>query len=181
MKNYIKHHINVILLALRVIIVGAGAVVLYSFGSAALFIINNDPAQIKQQFSGTFTPLVEQSYHNNVWYASIFVILFGILLIYLIFGIVRFYKCLLRIEKGKMFYSTQGEDFRKAGSAIIIFAKLKYLLFCTMGGVVYFQITIFFTELLPFLGVYLIGKLILLMSYMAEKGEFIQEENELTI
>lgn len=175
------HHINVIIIALRVVIVGAGAVALYSFGSAAVFIINNDPAQIKQQFSGTFTPLVRQSYHNNVWFASIFATLLGILLIYLISGIVKFYKCLLRIEKGKMFYSTQGEDFRKAGSAIIIFAKLKYLLFCSMGAIAYFQITIFFTELLPFLGVYLIGKLILLMSYMAEKGEFIKEENELTI
>ena len=181
MKNYIRHHINVIIIALRVVIVWAGAVALYSFGTAAVFIIENDPLLVKEEFSGIFTPFVARSYHNNVWLASIFSILFGFLVIYLIRGIVRFYKCLLRIEKGKMFYNTQGEDFRKAGSAIIIFAKLKYLLFCAMGALAYFQFTIFFTELLPFIGVYLIGKLILLMSYMAEKGEFIQEENELTI
>lgn len=174
------HHINVIIIALRVVIFVSATMALFNFRMAYKFISEQNPKHIKNYFTEFFS-LDSQLNHNNIWLASTFAILFGLLLTYLIYGAVWFYKCLLRIEKGKMFYSTQGEDFKKAGAAIIIFAKLKYLLVCAMGLVVYFELDVLFTQLLPFLGIYLIGKLILLMSYMAEKGEFIKEENELTI
>lgn len=80
-----------------------------------------------------------------------------------------------------MFYHTQGDELRKAGAAVIIFAKSKYLLLVTMGTMVYVDLAIFFTEIPAFLALYLSGKFILLMSYMAEKGEYIKEEVDLTI
>lgn len=177
-----KHHINIIILALRFAIAAAGFMALFQLGAAFVFLTQNEPDTVKDFFGDYFTPLASNMpYRNNEWFGGAFCIIYAGLLIYAIIGTIRFYKCLLRIEKGKMFYSTQGHEFCKAGAAIIIFAKCRYLLFCTMGSTVYFDLTIFFRELPSFLAIYLVGKLILLMSYMAEKGEFIQEENELTI
>ena len=180
MKNYIMHHINIIIIALRVLIAVAGLMAIFNIGSGILLLIENDPEAARNFLDDTFTI---PSYHikEEILFAGAFAILYGILLIYLIYGIIRFYKCLLRIERGKMFYNEQSEDFRKAGAAVIIFAKAKYLLFSSVGLLLYFDIPVFFKQMLPFLGVYLTGKLLLVMAYMAEKGEFIQEENELTI
>ncbi len=180
MKNYIMHHINIIIIALRVLVAVVSAMVIFNIAGGIILLIQNDPEAARDFVNETFT-VPSYRIREDVWFASAFSILYGMLLIYLIYGIIRFYKCLLKIEKGKMFYNEQGEDFRKAGSAVIIFAKAKYLLFCIIGVIVYFDIPVFFKQMLPFLGVYLIGKLLLLMSYIAEKGEFIQEENELTI
>lgn len=177
-----KHHLNIIILALRAAIVFATGMVLYYLGTAYRLVTENDPVLLKDFFAAYFTPMAKNVIDgNSIALGTAFCIIYGGLLIYAIVGITRFYRCLLRIEKGKMFYHTQANQFRRAGATIIIFAKAKYLLFITMGGVLYFDLKIFFTEIPAFLTVYLIGKFILLMSHMAKKGEYIQEENELTI
>ncbi|MDV6167548.1 DUF2975 domain-containing protein [Flavobacterium sp. DG1-102-2] len=177
-----KHHLNIIILALRAAITFATGMVLYYFGTAYRLITQNDPALLKGIFANYFTPLYHNTIDGNrIWLGTAFCIAYGLLLIYIIIGITCFYRCLLRIEKGKMFYHTQGNQFRRAGSTFIIFAKVKYVLFVATGTLLYFDVKIFFTEIPAFLALYLIGKLILVMSHMAEKGEFIKEENELTI
>lgn len=180
MKKYIMHHINVIITALRILLAVAAIIAVLNIGMGLFALIKNDHGVARSFLAQTFK-VPDFTINEEVGVAATFGVLYGALLFYLIYGIKHFYRCLVKIKSGKMFYNDQGEDFRKAGASIIIFAKTKYLLYCCIGTVVFFDITMFFKQILPFLGVYLAGKLFYLMAYMAEKGEFIQEENELTI
>lgn len=176
-----KHHLNIIILALRLLIAATAISAFYQAGMAVLFLVQDNPEMVKDFFSDYFTPLAKNMpYFNNKWYGSAFCLLYSGLLIYVTLGIRRLYKCLKKIKKGQLFYNTQGEELRKVGSTVIIFAKSEYLLFCIMAGL-YFDLTVFFWQLPSFLAIYLMGKFILLLSHMAEKGEYIQQENELTI
>ncbi|PZR23835.1 MAG: hypothetical protein DI539_02350 [Flavobacterium psychrophilum] len=176
-----KHHLNIIILALRAAITIAAGMILYYMGYAYRLVTNNDPALIKDFFSDYFTPLTSAVPDvSNKWFAVAFCIIYSGLLVYAIIGAARFCNCLLSIKKGEMFYHNQGVAFRKAGSTFIIFAKSRYILFCTTA-VLYFDITIFIRQLPSFLLLYLLGKLILLLAHITQKGEFIKEENELTI
>ncbi|AWH84627.1 hypothetical protein HYN59_05615 [Flavobacterium album] len=149
---------------------------------AVFFHVQDGHLLVKEFFSDYFTPLAKNTpYRNNEWFGSAFCIIYAALLIYCVTGLRSFYKSLNRIKIGGMFEPGQDEAFRKAAATIIIFAKSKYLLFCTMGSMLYFDLTIFFREIPSFLAVYLIGKFIYLVSGMAERGAFIQEENQLTI
>jgi len=176
-----KHHINVILLTLRGAIILAIAWAILHLVAAHSIFTHKYLKVIEYSLTEYFKPISWKEYQNDTWFAGTFCIVYALLLGYLIYGLIRFYMCLYNIEKGKMFYITQGVDFKKAGTAIIMFAKLKYLLFCGVGCFYYFDFSTLKDQLPSFLAVYLIGKLILIMSYMAEKGEFIKEENELTI
>ncbi len=177
-----KHHINIIALAVRAAIVIASCMAFFHLAMAILFHFEDGHLLVKEFFSDYFTPLAKATpYSNNEWYGSAFCIIYAALLIYCVTGLRRFYKNLKSIKNGKIFEPGQDEAFRKAAATVVIFAKSKYLLFCTMGSLLYFDLTIFFRQLPSFLAVYLIGKFIYLMSGMAEKGTFIQEENELTI
>ncbi|MFD2601517.1 hypothetical protein [Flavobacterium suzhouense] len=176
-----KHHLNIIILALRAVITFAAGMILYYIGYAYLFISNDETALIKDFFYDYFTPITSAVPDvNNKWFAIAFCVVYSALLVYAIVGVTRLCNCLISIRKGKMFYHTQGNEFRRAGSTFIIFAKSRYILFCTTA-VLYFDVTIFFRQLPSFLLLYLLGKLILLLAHITEKGEFIQEENELTI
>lgn len=187
-----KHHLNVVIIALRVILFAAGIMCIFNLVMTYGFIADNDTDAIYSYFREYFSPLDQAvvgnidklgaAYFAPIQYLAIgFTLSYTALLIYGMAAIVRFYKCLLKIEKGQMFYNEQGIQFRKAGATIIIFAKLKYLLFCLVGILSYLDIITFFREIPEFLAIYLIGKFILIMSHMAETGEFIKEENELTI
>jgi len=176
-----KHHLNVILLTLRGSILAAIGWAILHFVTAHSIFTHKYSRVIEYSLTEYFKPISWTPYCDDTLFAGLFCIVYGILLGYLIYGLLRFYMCLYNIEKGKMFYITQGADFKKAGSAIIIFAKLKYLLFCGVGCIYYSDFSTLKNQLPSFLAIYLIGKLILIMSYMAEKGEFIKEENELTI
>ena len=187
-----KHHINIIIIALRVILFVAGVMCIFNLVQTYGFLQNDDQKSINDFFLNYFTQidkvsinkreLLGASYFFNIkWLAIGFLVAYTALLLYGMTGIVRLYKCFLKIEKGEMFYNEQGIEFRKVGATIIIFAKVKYVLFCFTGIMSYLDITAFFKQIPALLTFYLIGKLILIMSYMAEKGEFIKEENELTI
>ena len=187
-----KHHINIVIIALRVILFASGLMCVYNLVRAFGFIMDDNTKEIYDYFHIYFTPLTPSvtksinalgnTYFPNIqWLAIGFPIAYTALIIYGMSGIVRLYKCLLKIEKGQIFYTEQGVQFRKVGGTIIIFAKIKYLLFCFTGIIVYFDVSTFAKQLPELLTLYLIGKLILIMSYMAEKGEFIKEENDLTV
>lgn len=186
-----KHHLNVIIIALRIVLFVAGLMCIYNLMRAYGFIQVDDPIAVNEFFSnyfnapklslGSMEQLGARYFFNVKWLAISFTIAYTALLVYGITGIIRLYKCLLKIEKNQMFYNEQGIQLRKAGATIIIFAKLKYVLFCLTGILSYLDISTFFKQLPALLILYLAGKLILIMSYIAEKGEFIKEENELTI
>ncbi|RWX00220.1 hypothetical protein [Flavobacterium cerinum] len=186
-----KHHLNIIIIALRVVLFVAAIMCVFNLIQAYGFIQTDDPVAINEFFLNYFTApklslgsleqLGARYFFNIKWLAIGFTITYTALLVYGITGIIRLYKCLLKIEKGQMFYNEQGAQFRKVGATVIIFAKLKYVLFCFTGILSYLDISTFFKQLPAFLTLYLVGKLIFIMSYITEKGEFIQEENELTI
>ncbi len=177
-----KHHINIIALAVRAAIIIASCMAFFQLGAAVLFHFEDGQLLVKEFFSDYFTPLAKSTpYRNNEWYGSAFCVIYAALLIYFVTGLRRFQKSLKRINKGGMFDPGQDAAFRKAAANVVIFAKSKYLLFCTMGSLLYFDLTIFFRQIPSFLAIYLIGKFIYLVSGMAEKGAFIQEENQLTI
>ena len=191
-----KHHLNVIIIALRVVLFVAAIMCIYNLIRAFGLIQNDDPIVTNEFFQDYFTAPVlipgeislndmehlgARYFFNVKWLAVGFMIAYAALLFYGMTGVIRLYKCLLKIEKGQMFYNEQSIQFRKVGITVIIFAKLKYLLFCFTGIMSYLDISTFFKQIPAFLILYLIGKLIFIMSYMAEKGEFIKEENELTI
>ena len=186
------HHINVVIIALRIILFAAALVCIFNLIIGYAFINENDPSVINDFLLNYFSNFVKvnptdmkslgvRSFFDIKWLAIGFMIAYTALIIYGMSGMVRLYKCLLKIEKGQIFYNEQGNQLRKVGGTIIIFAKIKYVLFCFVGIVSFADISTFITQIPGFLALYLIGKLILIMSFIAEKGEFIQEENELTI
>jgi len=187
-----KHHINIVIIALRVILFAAAVMCIINLLKAYEFISTSDIDNLYSYFDTLFTPIDSATLNNRKilgvpylanlkWIAIGFTLCYTALLIYGMLGIIQFYKCLLKIEKDQIFYHTQGNQFRKVGATVIIFAKVKYILFCFIGILSYFDISQFFKQIPMLLSLYLIGKLILIMSYMAERGEFIKEENDLTV
>lgn len=176
-----KNHLTVILLALRGAVMAAAAWAILHLMGAKAILTYPEPDIVKINLGEYFFPKAWENFYNYKWQAAAFCIVYALLLGYLIFGIIRLYRCLTKIEKGQMFYSTQGNDFRKAGANIILFAKAKYVLFALMGWGFYGDPSVLYRQIPSFLAIYLIGKLILLISSMAEKGGFVQQENELTI
>jgi len=187
-----KHHLNVVIIALRVILFAAGIMCIFNLVMTYGFMADNDADAIYSYFREYFSPLNQTvvgnidklgaAYFAPIQYLAIgFTLSYTALLIYGMAAIIRLYKCLLKIEKGQMFYNEQGTQLKKVGATVIIFAKVKYLLFCFTGVMSFLDISTFVKQIPELLAVYLIGKFILIMSHMAETGEFIKEENELTI
>ncbi|KGO91137.1 DUF2975 domain-containing protein [Flavobacterium subsaxonicum] len=174
-----KYHLNIILLALR-------AAIVLVFGMVAFYalniydsILNPNAETVVDSYLPQFK--IPQFIIPPAWGTPVFLSLYLLLLIYLIFKLLELHKSLANLKNGHVFYERQSAEFKSAGSGIIIFAKCQYLLFCTLGTLVYANIAIFLTELPWFFALYLIGKFVLLLHYMAQKGEFLREENELTV
>lgn len=177
-----KRDLTIIYLALRAAIIITTVWAIIHITTAKNIISYDDPNVVKDALSEYFSPTEGWAvYASDKTEAAAFCIVYALLIVYLIYGIIRFYRCITKIENGKMFYTTQGEEFRKAANNIIGFAKLKYLLFCGVGMLYFFDLEILFRQLPSFIAIYLLGKLILLMSYMTQTGEFVKQENELTI
>jgi hypothetical protein len=171
-----KYHLNIILLALRAaIIIVIGMVAYHAFGVYANIADPNGFAIVSSYFK------MQDFIIPTTWGAPLFLSLYSILLAYLVVKLIKLYKSLNNLQKGNVFYEQQSAEFKSAGSGIIIFAKCKYLLFCAAGTLIYANIWVFFTELASFFALYLIGKFVLVLYYMAQKGEYLREENDLTI
>lgn len=174
-----KHHLNIILLAVRAsIVIVFGMIAFYIFNIYES-IMDPDAETVIDSYLPQFK--IPQFVIPPTWGTPVFLSLYILLLVYLIFKLVALHKSFTNLKNGNVFYDRQSTEFKSAGGGIIIFAKCQYLLFCTMGTLVYANLLVFFTELTWFFALYLIGKFILLLHYMAQKGEFLREENELTI
>lgn len=187
-----KHHLNVIITALIAVLLSGTIICIYNLYITIQFLAAANPLEIIKDHFEQYLTLTDIVSTNNFkyngpgllagrWMASAFTVLYVSLLIYGMAAILRLYNCLRNIEKGIVFYTDQGLELKKAANGIIIFGKCKYLLFCLMGILAFFDISTFFRRLPELLAVYLIGKFILIMSHIAERGEFIKEENDLTV
>lgn len=173
-----KHHLNIILLAIRVMIIVIIGMALFQLFQAYSSYLHPElfDSFAKEKFS---TVGKEASIH--LYALPYFFILYAVLLGYLVYVLVTLYRSFNRLQKGEIFYDKQAAEFKRAGGGIIIFAKCKYLLVCIFGVYFFRGLFIFITEIPMFLVVYLLGKLVLALHYLAEKGTFLKEETDLTI
>lgn len=133
-----------------------------------------------------FTKYIIDDYFNPLQEAddtmlSLFLISYSALMAYLFVTANNLRLTLRRIAKKGVFEDNQANKLRRAGSGLIIFAKLKYLMLCAFGSLAMWDVIIFFRQLLPFLALYITGKFILVIADMTLRGEMLLEETELTI
>jgi hypothetical protein len=173
-----KHHLYVLLIALRVLVVviafAAIGQFLYAYSSFT------DPEEANRLIRSTFRVVAPKSPVPDE-YVGYYFIVYGLLLCYLVYALVMLYRSFIRLHSGDVFYDRQAMHFKQAGAGIIIFAKCNYLLHCAFGAICFRDITSFLSEIPLFLGLYLGGKVILVLYYMAEKGTVLREETDLTI
>jgi hypothetical protein len=176
-----KHHINIILLAIRVMIICISVMALYNFLNAYVSAAYTDEAV--SLISKKFTPFTAQVKPTVLDIAPLpyYFVCYALLLCYLVYVLVQLNRSFNRLEKGNIFYEKQATEFKRAGAGLIIFAKCNYLIYCGFGALCFRSLQSFMTEIPQFLLIYLAGKLVLVLYYLAEKGTFLKEEAELTI
>ncbi|MGV3461490.1 MAG: DUF2975 domain-containing protein [Flavobacterium sp.] len=173
-----KYHLNILMIALRIIIFVLAIMILYNCAAGVGIITEQSKDAINAYFDMYHT---SRPHNNTPLFSAIFISFYIFLLVYLLVAAIKLYRVFGRFENGYMFYDRQGAELRKIGAAMIIFAKGRYLTFCVMGAVIYGDIFVFFTQAPIFLALYLIGKIFLVMSYVSAEGELIREENDLTV
>ena len=173
-----KHHLNIILLAMRIMIVCIGITALYNLFYAYISVVTPDEAisLINEKFHKSPKPINIDTTPLPYYFASC-----GLLWCYLVYVLVQLHRSFSRLEKGNVFYDKQPTEFKRAGGGLIIFAKCNYLLHCGFGAVFFMSFLSFFKEIPQFLFIYLTGKLVLVMYHLAKKGTFLKEEADLTI
>jgi len=176
-----KHHLNIILLALRVAIVVAACMAGYQFICFGACMYYQDASL--NLLNHYFTPITPNYKYGGYqaqflpWYC----LCYGFLLTYFTRVLIRLRQCFVKFKAHTIFYEEQAQQIKRAGTGIILFAKGRYLLLCAFGAIFFNAIQLFVTEIPAFLMFYLLGKLVLVLHYMAKKGAFLREENELTI
>ncbi len=176
-----KRNIKIINTVLHICIICLAAYTLYI--AASLFIT------IKVNDFGESESLIKEFFPSNHGFVNerkipgliIFLAVYSCLLIYLLRVIYIFKKTLRSIIVNEAFQENQSDGFRKVASGIIIFAKLRYLLFVSVGPIFFMDILVFFTEIIPYITLYILGKFLHVIADMTKKGEILLEENELTV
>lgn len=173
-----KYHLSIILLAIRAMIIVVIGMALFQIFEAYTSYLH--PKLFDSFAKERFATLGKET-DVHLYALPYFFVLYALLLGYLVYVLVHLYRSFNRLREGEVFYNKQATEFRRAGGGIIIFAKCKYLLFCIVGVYFFRGLTIFIKEIPMFLVVYLLGKLVLVLYYLAEKGTFLKEETDLTI
>jgi len=176
-----KHHLNIILSALRLVIVVAACMAGYNFICCGFAFAYPDNALLF--LNHNFIPYRSALKYNEseALFMPYYLACYGLLLTYFTRVLISLRKCFAKLKKGEIFYEEQARQFRRAGEGIIIFAKCRYVLVCAFGAIFFRAFQLFVTEIPVFLLIYLIGKLVLVLHHIAEKGAFLREENDLTI
>lgn len=176
-----KRNIKIINTVLHICIVCLAVYTLYIAASLFITIKINDIGEteslIKNFFPGS-NNFVEDRKRPGL---TIFLAIYSCLLIYLLRAIYIFKKTLRSIIVNEAFQKNQSDGFRAVASGIIIFAKLRYLLFVSVGPIFFMDIFVFFTEIIPYITLYILGKFLHVIADMTKKGEILLEENELTV
>ncbi|TXK78838.1 DUF2975 domain-containing protein [Mesonia sp. K4-1] len=110
----------------------------------------------------------------------IFLILFCLLNIYLIVKLLKANLLLKNYRVGSLLNMKQTKNIKSIGSGLIIYAKSWYTLHM-ISYFFYVDINAFFTALPQFIVFYILGKLMLFISAVAEEGTTYKQENDLTI
>lgn len=173
-----KHHLNIILLALRASIIIMGAMAIWKLINA--YSAFKYPDEAGDIVHSNFN-VINKASPVDTDFLPPYLMLYALLLVYLVYVLVNLYRSFNNLEKGAVFYSKQSAEFKRGGAGLIIFAKCKYLLVCGFGAICFRDLTSFLSEIPMFLLVYLTGKLVLVLYFMAEKGEHLREETELTV
>jgi hypothetical protein len=173
-----KHHLTILIIVVRLAIGAALLTALTSFTISGILIFKGDHAFVQKVVKHMFMP---DDTPVNLIPMSIFIFLYGIVLIYGALGATRIFYCLLNIKNAGIFYDNQAEEFKRAGENLILFAFLDYALWCITNIVLFNDYTIFISGIPEFLGVYLIGESLLAVNYIFKKGEVIKQENDLTV
>ncbi|WP_116790220.1 hypothetical protein [Flavobacterium psychrotrophum] len=172
-----KRNITIITIALKVLLIALALyIAVYALAMLAQFIVNGSDVS-RALLDDVFTPLKPAAPGVE----AAFMLLYSVLLVFLFTRLNNFRLTLKSLKTAEVFETNQAESFRKTGSGIIIFAKLKYLLICGFGSIGMLDIRTFFNQALPYLALYITGKFILILAEMLKRGEMLREETELTI
>nr|WP_322625049.1 DUF2975 domain-containing protein [uncultured Flavobacterium sp.] len=112
---------------------------------------------------------------------SLFLIAYSALIACLFVYVNSLRLTLKDIAKKGAFEDNNANKLRASGRGLVRFAWSKYLLFSLFGPIAVWDIGVLFYQLLPFLALYTIGKFILVIADMTQRGEMLLEETELTI
>ena len=173
-----KHHLTILIIVVRLAIGAALLTALTSFTISGILIFKGDHVFVQKVVKHLFMP---DAIPESLIPMSIFMFLYGILVIYGALGATRIFYCLLNIKNAGIFYENQAEEFERAGKNLIWFAILDYVLWCITNIVLFSDYTIFISGIPEFLGIYLIGESLLAVNYIFQKGEVIKQENDLTV
>ena len=123
----------------------------------------------------------KRSFEYSLTGQIIFYVINALLFLYLTYGLRTAPKLISETSEENLFYQHQAIEIRKISSAIIVYAKIKFLLILCVGA--FFLMAPFnVLGFIPsFLILYILGKILILFSKIVEKGELIKQENELTI
>lgn len=172
-----KRNIQIITTALLLVLIPLSVYIALCF-ICGLGGLTNEVGKFAHYITDDFFEPLEQPGDTLL---SLFLLAYSGLMAYLFITVNNLRFTLKSIYRKGVFEDNQAGKLRRAGSGIIIFAKLKYLLLCAFGSLAMWDVIIFFRQLLPYLALYITGKFILVIADMAKRGETLLEETELTI
>ncbi|WBL22630.1 DUF2975 domain-containing protein [Zunongwangia sp. HRR-M8] len=173
-----KWHLNILkILVITLIAVLITSALINILGAIHQFTMFNDISN--SFYFKSYFP--ERSFEYSENGERLFYILNSAVFIYLAIGLRKAPKLINDIAKENLFYPYQAKEIRKISSTIIGYAKLKFLIILCCGA--FFLMAPFnILGFIPsFIILYILGKVMILLGKVVAKGEFIKQENELTI
>ena len=173
-----KWHLSILkYISIVLIIVLILSAAINIFGAIQQFEFFNDLAD--SFYFKSYFP--KRSFEYSLTGQIIFYAINALLFLYLAYGLRTAPKLISETSEENLFYQHQAIEIRKISSAIIVYAKLKFLQILCVGA--FFLMAPFnIIGFIPsFLILYILGKVLILFSKIVEKGELIKQENELTI
>lgn len=172
-----KRDVNIVIAAIVVLIIGftilTGVTIISIFNDFNL----GDDVPIREVLLSTFN---NYSLADNIHIIT-FLALYAMLNAAMVYILILLKRGLTAIKKGEIFTIKQTREFKMGGNGLIVFALAKYALFCFYGILAFHAPLIILKAFMPFLIVYLLGRVVLIVSHMTEKGEYLKKENDLTI
>lgn len=172
-----KQNISIITNALLIILIPFSVYIGITFVAGLAGIVNKVPEMANSFISRNFYALTPPSDAE----ISLFLIGYAAVMTYLFVSVNNLRLTFSDIAKKGTFSHGTSDRLYKAGIAIIRFAFLKYALFGIFGALCLSDIFSLFSEFVPLIVFSLCGKFILIIAGMAEQGEILLEETELTI
>ncbi len=172
-----KRDVNIVIAAIAILIIGF--IILTGVTTVAVFkdfIVGGD-VYIREVLLNQFH---NYSLSNN-FHITTYLALYSLLSAAMVYILILLKRGLTAIKKGEIFTDKQTREFRKGGNGLIVYALAKYAISCLYGILEFNSPLVIIKAFMPFLIVYLLGRVALIISHMTEKGEYLKNENDLTI